>query len=182
MLEFVFGWVGRFFIETLANNMWWWRCCLTISLKDFWPRNSTIFCNSPAVVLGESLATQTLLLTVHQDIDTRSLPGSFVTFSVDRKFLIITLVVEIVIVNALAFCETQLSFAAEIYSLEYQKYILWFFSLWWMIKGFGLCFLYLYFCETGSHGWIISCSESPCSAQNCEYEWKWKYTSEIFYS
>ncbi len=34
-------------------------------LKVFWPQDSTIFCNSPAVVLEESLATQTLLLTVH---------------------------------------------------------------------------------------------------------------------
>ncbi len=31
----------------------------------FCPRDTTIFCNSSAVVLGESLATQTLLLTVH---------------------------------------------------------------------------------------------------------------------
>ncbi len=50
-------------------------------------------------------------------------------------------------------CEAQLSFAAH------QKYILWFFSLWWWLREFGLCFpSYLYFCETGSHGWIISCS------------------------
>ncbi len=33
--------------------------------RGFLTRNSTIFCNSPAVVLGESLATQTLFLTVH---------------------------------------------------------------------------------------------------------------------
>ncbi len=51
-------------------------------------------------------------------------------------------------------CEAQLCFAAH------QKYILWFFSLWWVSNlEFGLCFpSYLYFCETGSHGWIISCS------------------------
>ncbi len=39
-------------------------------------------------------------------------------------------------------CEAQLSFAAH------QKYILWFFSLWWMIKGiwalFSLLFIYLW--------------------------------------
>ncbi len=30
------------------------------------------------------------------------------------------------------------------------------------LREFGLCFpSYLYFCETGSHGWIISCSYSP---------------------
>ncbi len=35
MLEFVFGWVRRIFLETLPNNMWWCRCCLTIFLKRF---------------------------------------------------------------------------------------------------------------------------------------------------
>ncbi len=46
-----------------------------------------MFCNSPAVVLGESLAAQTFLLTVHQnDVDTRPLPGSFIAFYVDCKF------------------------------------------------------------------------------------------------
>ncbi len=54
-----------FFLETLPNNMWWCRGCLINFVKVFWLRNSTFFCNSPAVVLGESLATQTLLLTVH---------------------------------------------------------------------------------------------------------------------
>ncbi len=28
MLEFVFGWVRRIFLETLPNNMWWFRGCL----------------------------------------------------------------------------------------------------------------------------------------------------------
>ncbi len=41
-------------LENLPNNTWWCRCCLTIFLKVFWPQDSTIFCNSPAVVLGES--------------------------------------------------------------------------------------------------------------------------------
>ncbi len=31
----------------------------------FWPQDATNLYNSPAVILGESLATQTLLLTVH---------------------------------------------------------------------------------------------------------------------
>ncbi len=49
---------------------------------------------------------------------------------------------------------TQLSFAAH------QKYILHiFYSLWWWLRKFGLCFpSYLYFCETGSHGWRVACS------------------------
>ncbi len=58
MLEFVFGWARIIFLET--NNMRWCRCCFTFFFKVFWHRDSIIFCNSPAVVLGESLATQTL--------------------------------------------------------------------------------------------------------------------------
>ncbi len=54
-----------FFLETLPNNMWWCRCFLIIFFKVFWPRNSTFFWNSPAVVLEESLVTQILLLTMH---------------------------------------------------------------------------------------------------------------------
>ncbi len=99
--------------------------------------------------------TQTLLHTVHQDdIDTRPLPGRFIQLSVDWKFLIIALMLEIHNFNLILICASQLSFAAH------QKYILWFFSLWWVIHlEFGLCFpTYLYFCETGSHGWIISYS------------------------
>ncbi len=90
------------------------------------------------MVLEGSLATQTLLLTVHwDDIETYPLPGSFVIFYVDWKFIIIALMEEMGIFTALALflkatsliCEAQLSFAAH------QKYILCFFSLRWMIKG-----------------------------------------------
>ncbi len=59
-------WMSRIsFLENLPNNMWWCMCCLTIFINVFWPRDSTISCNSPAVVLWESFATQTRLLTVH---------------------------------------------------------------------------------------------------------------------
>ncbi len=64
MMEFVFGWVRRIFLETLLKNMWWYRGCLIFFFLGFWPQDSTNLCNSPAVILGESLATPTLL-TVH---------------------------------------------------------------------------------------------------------------------
>ncbi len=35
MLEIVFGWARIIFLETLPNNTWWCRCCLTIYLKGF---------------------------------------------------------------------------------------------------------------------------------------------------
>ncbi len=151
MLETVSGW---------ARRTWWCRCCLVISFQVFWPRDSIISCSSPAVVLEESLDTQTLLLTVHQDdIDTRPLhihnifcwleilnycsDGGDGDVHCSSSFLKATLLI----------CEAQLSFDAH------QKYILCFFSLWWWLREFGLCFLsYLYFCETGSHGWIITYS------------------------
>ncbi len=53
---------------------------------------------------------------------------------------------EIVIVTALAVCEAQLSFAAEIYSLEHQKYILCFFfhcDGWLRDLGFGFPPIYI---------------------------------------
>ncbi len=52
---------AHFFV---SSDMWCCRCCLTHFFKGFLPPY-TIFFNSPAVVLGESLATQTLFLTVH---------------------------------------------------------------------------------------------------------------------
>ncbi len=42
----------------------WWMFDLFIFL-GFWPQDSTNLYNSPDVILGESLAIQTLLLTVH---------------------------------------------------------------------------------------------------------------------
>ncbi len=65
LLEFVFGWVRRIFLETLPNNMWWFNGCLMFIFLGFWPQDSTNLCNSPAVIVGESLATQTLLLSMH---------------------------------------------------------------------------------------------------------------------
>ncbi len=50
MLEIVFGWVRRIFLETLLNNMWWCRGCLIyFFILGFWPQDSTNLYNSPAV-------------------------------------------------------------------------------------------------------------------------------------
>ncbi len=125
--------------------------------KVFWPRDSTIFCNSPAMVLGESLATQTLLRTVHyDDRDTRHLPGSFVTFYVDWKFLITALMLEMEIFTALALFLKPLHWFVKLnYLLLHIRNIFFGFSHcdgW--LREFGLCFSsYLYFCESGSLLW-----------------------------
>ncbi len=136
-----FEWARIIFLETLPNNMWWCRCCFTI-----------------AEVLEESLASQTLLLTVHwDDTDTRPLPGSFVTFYVDWKFAdggngnfhcsgsflkAISLI-----------CEAQLSFAAH------QKYIICFFFIVMMIKGICALFSLLFIVMLNRKPWLDnSCS------------------------
>ncbi len=85
-----------------------------------------MFCSSPAVVLGESLAA----LTVHSDdTDTRPLPDRFITIYVDWKFLIIALMVKMGAFTALALFLTLLIFEAQLSLAANQKYILWFFSL-----------------------------------------------------
>ncbi len=148
MLEIVFWWKHFlfliFFVEALPNNMWWCRCCLIIFFMLFWPRNSIFFCNSPAVVdIDMSSSRQIHNILCWLKILNYCPDGGNGNFHCSSSFLKATLLI----------CEAQLSFAAH------QKYIIWFFSLWWMIKGIWTLFpSYLYFCETGSHGWIISCS------------------------
>ncbi len=114
--------------------------------KVFWPRDSTIFYNSPSVVFSHSNSpshrasgryrhtsssrqfhnTLRWLEMIHYCPDGRN--GNF---HCSRSFLKATSLIY----------EAQLSFAAH------QKYILWFFSLWWMIKGiwtlFSLLFIFL---------------------------------------
>ncbi len=134
MLEIVFGWVRRIFLETLPNNMWWCRCCLTIFLKVFWPQDSTIFCNSPALGRYRHMSSSR---QIHNNFCWLEIlnycpDGGNGDFHCSSSFLKATSLI----------CEAQLSFAAH------QKYILWFFSLWWMIKGiwplFSLLFIFLW--------------------------------------
>ncbi len=129
--------------------MWWCRCCLIFFFffKVFWPRNSTIFCNSPAVVLGHSNSPPHYSLgRYRRTSSSRQIHNIFCwleilnycpdggngNFDCSSSFLKATSLI----------CEAQLSFAAH------QKYILWFFSLWWMIKGiwtlFSLLFIFLW--------------------------------------
>ncbi len=131
-------WARRIFLETLPNNIWWCRCCFTIFFKVFWPRDSTIFYNSPAVVLElgryrhMSSSRQIHNIFCWLEILNYCPDGGNGNFHCSSPFLKATSLI----------CEAQLSFAAH------QKYILWFFSLWWMIKGiwtlFSLLFIFLW--------------------------------------
>ncbi len=66
---------GRTFILCSVTHFlcwFWWSFWIIVLLEDptacykaFWPQDLTIFCNYPAVILGESLATQAILLALH---------------------------------------------------------------------------------------------------------------------
>ncbi len=68
MLEFVSGWARRFFLKYSQTKCGYVGAVGTNIFKVFWPRDSTIFCNSPAVVLGECVATQIILCEFTSDI------------------------------------------------------------------------------------------------------------------
>ncbi len=124
--------------------------CDYVFFKVFWPRDSTIFCNSPAVVLGvfshSNSPPHHALGRYRHTSSYRQIHNIFCwleilnyspddgngNFHCSSSFLKATSLI----------CEAQLSFAAH------QKYILCFFSLWWMIKGiwalFSLLFIFLW--------------------------------------
>ncbi len=147
MLEIIFGWARRIFLETLPNNMCWYRGCLTIFLAiGFLPPRLNYFLqfsscgpwrvfghsNSPHRALGRyrhtSSSRQIRNILCWLEILNYCPDGGNGNFHCSSSFLKATSLI----------CEAQLSFAAH------QKYIFWFFSLWWMIKGiWPLCSLYL---------------------------------------
>ena len=92
---------GRgFFLATLKNNLWW--CRADGSFGDFWPQDSTNLCNSPAVILGDSFVSRTILLTVRGvNVHTSSSRLIFLTSPVALNFLIIAMIVEMGIFNCL---------------------------------------------------------------------------------
>jgi len=89
-----------FFLAALQNNLWWCRCLMVV-LETFWLQDSTNLCHSPAVILGDSFASRTILLTVRgvKVAYTRPLPGWFLTSPVALYFLIISMIVEMGIFN-----------------------------------------------------------------------------------
>ncbi len=147
MLELIFGWVRRIFLETLPNNMWWCRCCLTNFFLVFWPPRLNYFLQfsscGPWRVFGHSNSPPHCALGRYRHTSSfrqiRNIlcwleilnycpDGGNGNFHCSSSLLKTTSLI----------CEAQLSFAAH------QKYIIWFFSSWWMIKGiWPLCSSYL---------------------------------------
>ncbi len=159
MLEIVFDEWGEFFLkpsQTTCDDVAVWQISsgfLTPRLNYFLQFSSC----GPWGVFSYSNCPSHRALGRYR----LSLPGSFVTFYVDWKFLIIALMVEMGIFTTLAlFLKPLNSFVKLNYLLIYIRNIFFGFSHcngW--LREFGLCFpTYLYFFETGSHGWIISCS------------------------
>ncbi len=143
MLEIIFGWARRIFLESVPNNMWWCRCYLTpkrnLSLQFSSCGPCRVFSHSnspPHRALGRyrhtSFSRQIHNIFCWLEILNYCPDGGNGNFHCSSSFLKATSLI----------CEAQLSFAAH------QKYILWFFSLWWMIKGiwalFSLLFIFLW--------------------------------------
>ncbi len=113
----------------------------------------TIFCNSPAVVFSHSKSPPHRALgwyrhmsssrLIHNMLRWLGIPkycpdGGNANFHCCSSFLKATSLI----------CEAQLSFAAH------QKYILWFFSMWWMIKGIWALFSLLFFISVKQEAWL----------------------------
>ncbi len=136
------------------NIMWWCKCCLTI-FKGFLTAKLHYFLQFSSC--GPWRVFQLLKLSSSYVL------GRYRHMSSSRQFRNIFCWLEIINYcsdggNGNFHCSsyflkaTSLICEAQLYFSAHQKYILWFFSLWWMIKRIGLCFpSYLYFCETGSH-------------------------------
>ncbi len=144
MLKCVFGWDRIIFLETLPNNMWW---CLTIFFKGFSTQRLNYFlqfssCGPWRVFSHSNSPSHRALGRYRHTSSSRQFRNIFCwlemfnyfpdggngNFHCSSSFLKATSLI----------CEAQLSFAAH------QKYILWFFSLWWMIKGIWDLFSLLY--------------------------------------
>ncbi len=126
--------------------------------KVFWPQDSTIFCNSSAVVLGVSLATQTLLLTL----------GRYRHTSSSRQFSHILCWWKILNYcpdggNGNCHCSssffkaTSLTYESQLSFAEHPIYIIWLFSLWWMITGIWALFSLLFKFMWNRKSWLDNC-------------------------
>ncbi len=123
MLEFVFGWARIIYLEALQNNMWWFSTILQL-----WSLERTVHLDD----IDKSFSRQFRYILRWLEILNYSPDGGNGNFHCSSSFLKATTLI----------CEAQLSFAA------YHKYILWFFSLWWMIKWiyalFSLLFIFMW--------------------------------------
>ncbi len=157
MLEIVFGWVRIIFIETLPNTMWWCRCCLTIFFLGFLTPRLNYFLqfsscgpwidfshsNYPHHALGRyrhtSSSRQFCNILCWLEILNYCPDGGNGNFHCSSSFLKVT------IINYLL--------------LHIRNILLAFSHCDGGLREFGLCFpSYLYLCEAGSNGWIISFS------------------------
>ncbi len=144
MLEFVLDELGEFFLKPSQTTCGDVGTVWQFFSNVFWPRDSTMFCNSPAVVLEESLA--------HSNSPPHRALGWYRHTSSSRLFRNIFCWLEILnycpdggngifhcsssfLKATSLICEAQLSFAAH------QKYILGFSHCDGWLREFGLVFL-----------------------------------------
>ncbi len=152
MLEFVFGWARIIFLETLPKNTWWCRCCLTIIKKKR-------FSDTETQLFSAILSCDPWRVFSHSNSPSQHAFGRYRHTSSSRQFHKMLCWLENLnycpdggngnfqcsssfLKAPSLICEAQLYFAAH------QKYILWLFSLWWMIKGiwalFSLLFIFMW--------------------------------------
>ncbi len=154
--------------------------CIYMYMYIFWPRDSTIFCCGPWRVFSHSNSPPHRALGRYKHTSSsRQIHNIFCwleilnycpdggngNFHCSSSFLKATSLI----------CEAQLSFATH------QKYILWFFLLWWMIKGIWALFSLLFIFLWNTKPWLDNFMF--IITLECSKLWIWmEYTSEIFYS
>ncbi len=140
MLELFLVELGRIFLETLPNNIWWCRCCLTIYFKVFWPRDPTVFCYSP-VFSHSNYPPHRALGRYRHTFSSRQFRNIFVDWK-----LIIALMVEMGIFTALALFLKPLHQCVKLnYLLLHIRNIFFvFFHCDGWLREFGLCFPPIY--------------------------------------
>ncbi len=179
-----FGWVRTIFLETLPNNMWWYRGCLIFFFLGFWPQDSTNLCNSPAVILGESLG--------HSNSPPHRALGRYRHTSSSRQIFNIFSWLEplnyypdggngdfkcfnLFSYNHFLFCEAQQSV------LHIRNIFFGFSHCDGWLREFDLCVPHIYNpVEQKVMAGQFHAPSHPWCAKKFKYEWE--YTSEIFYS
>ncbi len=175
--------LGICFLETFPNNMWWCRCCLKNKKGFLTPRLSYFLqfsscgpwrvfshSNSPSHHASGRYRHTSSSRQIHNifcrlEILHHCPGGGNGNFHCSSPLLKATSLI----------CGAQLSFA------ELQKYILWFFSLWWMIKGIWALFSLICIFTWIRKPWLDN--SMFIITLECSKLWIWmEYTSEIFYS
>ncbi len=148
-MHFFFGWARIIFFETLPNNMWWYRCYLTFCKGFLTPK--------PNYFLQFSSCGPWRVFS-HSNSPSHHTLGRYRHTSSSRqihKILCWLQILEYCLDCGNGHFHCSISFPKAT-SLICEAQLFFSHCDGWL-RECGLCFpSYLFFCETGSHGWIIS--------------------------